>query len=102
MQSKVKMMMAAIIGLAAMPVVNGRQMTYSQQQQGVVEDLEAQVTNVEGVNASASTLIGEMAKYIAAHANDPAALQAFASRLQASADALAAAVAANPDPDPAD
>lgn len=69
---------------------------------GEMTALEAQVTATEGVGASAGVLIGEFAKYVLAHANDPAALTAFAGRLQASSDALAAAVAANPDPDPAD
>ncbi len=64
--------------------------------------LEAAVTKTEGAEASAKTLIQEFAKYVAAHVNDPAVLQAFVDRINAGADDLASAVAANPDPDTTD
>lgn len=68
----------------------------------IVAALEAKVAETEGVAASASTLIAEFAKYVAANKTDPVALQAFVDRLTASNATLAGAVAANPDPDPAD
>ncbi len=95
-------MLAALFACACPLIVNGRQMTPFQQPQGVVEDIEAQVTATEGTEASAGLLIGELAKYIEAHKTDPVALQALVDRLKASGDALAAAVAATPDPDPND
>jgi hypothetical protein len=102
MKHSVRLIMASVAALSAASIVNGRQPTLSQQQQGVVEDLEAQVTAVEGAAASATVLITEFAKYVEAHKGDPVALQAFVDRLRASADPLAAAVAANPDPDATD
>lgn len=95
-------MLAALLACACPSVVNGRQMTPFQQPQGAFEDLEAQVTATEGAQASAGVLIGELAKYIEAHKNDPAALQTLVDRLKTSSDALAAAVATTPDPDPND
>lgn len=94
--------LAGIAAIAAAPVINGRQMTPCQQQQGVVEDLETEVAGTEGGSASAGVLIEEMAKYIEAHKNDPAALQNFVDRLRASKQSLADKVAANPDPDTTD
>ena len=60
------------------------------------------VTKTEGAEASAVTLIQEFAKYVQAHKDDPVALQAFVDRINAGADSLGAAVAANPDPDTTD
>ena len=57
-----------------------------------------QVTAIEGVVPSAIALINNMAAYILANKNDPAAIQAYAARMQAQAKALADAVAANPLP----
>lgn len=94
--------MATLMAALSTVAVDGRQATPCQQQQGAVEDLEAQVAATEGVEQSAGVLIGELAKYIEAHKTDPAALQALADRLKASSDALATAVANNPDPDPND
>lgn len=68
----------------------------------VMAALDAQVTAVQGTEASAKTLILEFAKFVGANTTNPAALQAFVDRLNASAGDLAAAVAANPDPDPND
>ena len=65
---------------------------------GELDALTAQVTATEGAETSAVTLIQGLAAYIAAHANDPGAMTALATRLQTGADALAAAVAANPVP----
>lgn len=64
--------------------------------------LEDAVTKQEGAEASAKVLIGEFAKFVEAHKDDPTALQAFVDRITASADSLATAVAANPDPDSQD
>lgn len=95
--------LAALLAVVmAAPAVNGRQPTPCQQQQGIVEDMEAAVSKSEAGDASAKTLIGEFAKYVEAHKNDPTALQAFVDRLNTSADSLAAAVTANPDPDSTD
>jgi hypothetical protein len=64
------------------------------------------VTRTEGVAASAKLLILEFAKEVARLGAlptvDPADLTALADRMNASADDLAAAVAANPDPNPND
>lgn len=63
-----------------------------------LDDLTAQVTASIGVEASAVTLIqgisAQLAALIAA-GSDPAALTALSDKLKTSADALAAAVAAN-------
>ena len=66
-------------------------------------DLQAQVTATVGVEASAVALIQGLADEIKAAlaANDPAALGALADELKTSADALAAAVAANTPAPPA-
>lgn len=60
------------------------------------------VAKTEGVAASAKVLIQEFAKEVAANANDPTALQMLVDRMNAAADDLASAVAANPDPNPND
>jgi|SRR5882672_9250118 len=64
----------------------------------VLDDLEAKVTAVQGVEASAATLLqtihDELVAAIAA--NDPTRIQAVVDKLGTSSDALAAAVAANP------
>ncbi len=51
---------------------------------------------------SAKTLIGEFAKYVLAHSNDPDALVAFANEITSDSDSLAAKVMENPDPDTTD
>lgn len=58
--------------------------------------IQAQVEKTIGVEQSAITLIQGLAAQIADLKNDPAALQALADQLSASADALSSAVAANP------
>jgi hypothetical protein len=63
-----------------------------------MDRLEQEVTETEGVSESAVTLLNGLSAYILANVNDPAALTAFATRLDAQANALAAAVAANPVP----
>ena len=57
--------------------------------------LTAQVQANSDVEASAVLLIQGLADQIAAAGTDPAALQALQDQLKASADSLAAAVAAN-------
>jgi hypothetical protein len=57
--------------------------------------LTAQVAQNTTVEQSAVTLIQGLAAQIAAAGTDPAALQALQDQLKVSADALAAAVAAN-------
>ena len=64
----------------------------------IMVDLTALTTQVEqntAVEASAVTLIQGLAKQIADSATDPAAIAALASKLNASATALAAAITAN-------
>jgi len=63
-----------------------------------LNDLGTQVDSTVGVEASASVLIKGLADYITAHANDPAAILAFAAKLKQSSEDLAANVAANPVP----
>jgi hypothetical protein len=62
-----------------------------------LDDLTAQVTKNEDVEASAVTLINGIAQRLkdAIASNDPAKLTALQTSLSASADALAAAVVAN-------
>ena len=57
--------------------------------------LQEQVSKVETVDQSAIVLIQGLAEQIAELKNDPAAIQALADRLNASATALASAVTAN-------
>lgn len=57
-----------------------------------------EATEAIGVQASAAVLIGSLAQFIRDHADDPVALNAKADELDASTNALAAAVAANPGP----
>lgn len=64
-----------------------------------LKPLEDQVAAIEGVVPSAVALINGLAAYIEAHKNDPVAIQAYADRLKASADGLAAAVQANSVPE---
>ena len=61
-----------------------------------VQDLIDQVANTKGVEASAVALIQAYAAKFAAIADNPAAVRQAASELKDSADAMAAAVAANP------
>lgn len=58
--------------------------------------LEAAVAATEGVEASASTLIGKLAAELADIKDDPAAVQALSERLTAAQGSLAAAIAAVP------
>jgi hypothetical protein len=57
--------------------------------------LQNEVTDTVGVEESAVALINSMATQIAAVANDPQAILDTVAKFKASADALAAAVAAN-------
>lgn len=63
--------------------------------QTAIDELAAQVEATETVEASAKTLIEGFAAQLAGAADDPAQVRAIAARMKASADALAAAVAAN-------
>ena len=63
--------------------------------------LEAQVKENTTVEGSAIVLIKGLADQLAAAGTDPAKLAALQSQMKASADALAAAVAANTQPPPA-
>lgn len=60
-----------------------------------LDDLSAQVQANDDVEASAVLLINGIAARIAAAGVDPAKLSALTTSLKASADSLAAAVAAN-------
>ncbi len=60
-----------------------------------LDALEIQVQKNEDVEQSAITLIQGIAAQLAAIANDPVKVKALSDSLAASADALAAAVAAN-------
>jgi len=65
-----------------------------------LDDLATQVTANTTVEESAVTLIKGLAAQIAAAGTDPAKLQSLQASLKASADDLAAAVAANTVADP--
>ena len=65
-----------------------------------LDDLATQVTANTTVEESAVTLIKGLAAQIAAAGTDPAKLQALQQSLKASADDLAAAIAANTVADP--
>ena len=60
-----------------------------------IEDLTSHVDRATTVAAGAVTLIGGLAQQLRDNANDPAAIEALADKLDASSDALAAAVEAN-------
>lgn|GEM_PF-5213051 len=60
-----------------------------------MKELEEQVAAQTAVEASAMTLIQGLHDQLAAAGTDPAKLEALRSSLKSSADALAAAVAAN-------
>lgn len=60
--------------------------------------LKAQVAATLTAEQSAIVLINSIAAQIAAASEDPAAVQALSDQLKASADALAAAVVAAPQP----
>ncbi len=64
----------------------------------VLDDLEAKVTAVQGVEASAATLLQTIHDELVAAlaAGDTTRIQAVIDTLGTSSDALAAAVAANP------
>ena len=57
-----------------------------------------EATEAVGVQSSAKVLIEGLAQFIRDNADDPVALNAKADELDASSNALAAAVAANPGP----
>ena len=59
------------------------------------DDLQSEVHNVSDVVQSAVVLISGIADRVAAAGVDPVALQSLTDELHASADALAASVAAN-------
>ena len=69
----------------------------------LIDDLEAEVRDVRGAEDSAATLLSRIHQELqdALTAGDPARLQKVLDDLKAGKDALAAAVAANPDPNPA-
>ena len=60
-----------------------------------MEDLQREVAEATAVSESAVALIGGLAQQIRDLKDDPAKLEELASRLDASSNALAAAVAAN-------
>lgn len=60
-----------------------------------------QVTNTTTVEASAVTLLNDLAARLIAAKTDPAAIQALADQLKGGADNLAAAIVANTPSDPA-
>lgn len=60
-----------------------------------LERLITQVAETTAVEASAIALIRDLASRLSAIATDPVAVQALAEQLKISADALAAAIAAN-------
>jgi predicted nucleic acid-binding Zn-ribbon protein len=66
-----------------------------------LEDLQAQVAATTQVEASAVLLIQQIAAQLASAGTDPVALAALKDELNASAQALAAAVAANTPAAPA-
>lgn len=70
--------------------------------QVIVDDLVAEVTRDETVEASAVTLLNTLGQFFIAHQNEPAAIQAMGEAmtnakgsLTSSADSLAAAITAN-------
>jgi hypothetical protein len=64
--------------------------------------MEDAITKLEGNEAAVEVIVGEMAKWIAAHKDDPAALQAFADRVSASGDKLGTLKDTISDPDTTD
>jgi predicted RNA-binding Zn ribbon-like protein len=60
-----------------------------------LDELQVQVTENTSLEQSAITLIQGIAAQLAAAAQDPAKIQALSDQLNASADALAAAIQAN-------
>lgn len=65
-----------------------------------LDDLTAEVAEVDSVEQSAITLINGLAAQLAAAGTDPVKLKALRDDLKTNADALAAAVAANTAPAP--
>ena len=63
-----------------------------------LQQLEAQVTATLGIEQSAVTLIRGLADQLVAAKQDPAKIQELSDHLKASADTLAAAIAAQPTP----
>ena len=64
-----------------------------------LNDLEAQVTAIEGATQSTITLLNGIAAELRKIAPNQAQIDAFAARIQTKANALATAVAANSDLD---
>jgi altronate dehydratase len=64
----------------------------------MLNDLIQEVAEIKGTVASAISLINSLAERIAACECDPAKLAELVTELNASGDALAAAVAANSEP----
>jgi len=63
-----------------------------------LDRLTASVAKEEGQTASLIKLVGDLADLLRAKANDPAAINALADSLDADAQKVADAVAANPLP----
>ena len=66
--------------------------------QKAFDNISQQTDNAVGVMSSAATLIRGLGNFIAAHKEDPVALQVMADKLHGGADDLASAVASNPLP----
>lgn len=69
-------------------------------QMAFADDLEERITNIEGAGDSTIALLTEIHREMTEAQGDPARQQAALDRLDALKDKLAAAVAANPDPNP--
>ena len=65
-----------------------------------LDEITAKVTKIEGASDSIIQLVTDLADEIRHNAGDAAALADLANRLDAKAEAIAAAVVANPDPTP--
>lgn len=70
--------------------------------QKALDNITQETDNAVGTMASAATLVRGLGNFIAAHKEDPVALQAMADKLHAGANDLAQAVASNPVPDETD
>ncbi len=81
-------------------IILANQATNQENTMAVLDDLEAKVAAVKGVEDSAAVLLKALHDELVAAMGDPARVQAVIDHLAASSDALAAAVAANPDPAP--
>jgi len=63
-----------------------------------LDNLTTSVEKIKGTAASATAALNGLGAYIAAHKNDPAALQALADGLAGPDTDLVAAILANPIP----